>query len=70
MAREQGLRVCVYGSSSKLTPEPYLAAAKALGLEMARRGHEKPHITRHLFEKYRCVPKIASGKAENKTSSN
>ena len=30
------LEVCVYGSSSKSTPEAYLAAARVLGAELAR----------------------------------
>lgn len=33
------LNICVYGSSSRHTPEVYLAAASELGTEMARRGH-------------------------------
>jgi predicted Rossmann-fold nucleotide-binding protein len=33
------LRVCCYGSSSSLTPVPYLEAAKSVGYILAKRGH-------------------------------
>uniref|UniRef100_A0A7S1UNC4 Cytokinin riboside 5'-monophosphate phosphoribohydrolase n=1 Tax=Grammatophora oceanica TaxID=210454 RepID=A0A7S1UNC4_9STRA len=33
------LRVTCYGSSSSLTPEPYLTAARSLGYILAKRGH-------------------------------
>jgi len=32
------LRICVYGSSSKLTPKPYIAAAEKLGRAIADKG--------------------------------
>lgn len=33
------LRVCCYGSSSSLTPQPYMDAAQDVGYILARRGH-------------------------------
>ncbi len=33
------MRVCVYGSSSKQTPQKYLDAAFKLGVLLAERGH-------------------------------
>ena len=33
------INICVYGSSSRLTPASYLATAEELATELARRGH-------------------------------
>ncbi len=33
------MRVCVFASSSSLTPEPYLKVARELGAAIAKGGH-------------------------------
>ena len=32
------MRICVYGSSSKLTPKPFMDAARKLGERIAQKG--------------------------------